>query len=315
MILDEFSIHYLCFISMFPPEAEFNSTCQRQDIMGSVVAASAPYLCPFLIQFSLIGASIFYIMWLCVGKPWELSASDCRSRIPRRVDCVGASKGLFLGLFVLVTNVICLILFFVLINHSQFHRLAIYLAHLSHVVVMLVSLVALIVGMLQVRPLLGEVGPPEVDRPLSKLLLHIATFGSFLYNVFGILAGAMTAGQMNEPSLLLAASSALSIVQVTVQSLFLLQMSGRWEARAALASPRPGSQAVTLLLISNVTLWIVATFEIQHGQVNPIQAKFYGQVVWSIIQAITLPLCIFYRFQSAVMLASLWKITCLSPAK
>ena len=293
-----------------------NNTCHGLDIMGLVVTTSAPYICPFLVQFSLVCAAIFYTMWSCVDRPWQLTLGEGRMRIlPRRVDCVGASKGLFLGLFVLVTNVICLILFFVLVNHSRFHRLAIYLSHLSHVVVMLVSLVAIVVGMIQARSFLGESGPPEPDRPLSKLLLHLATFGSFLYSVFGILAGAMTVGQWNEPSLLLTASSALAVVQVTVQSLFLLQMSGRWEARAALATPRHGSHAITLLLISNVTLWIVATFEIQQVQVNPIQAEFYGAPIWAVIQAVTLPLCIFYRFQSAVMLTSLWKITCLSPTK
>ena len=38
-----------------------------------------------------------------------------------RVDCVGASKGLFFGLLVLVSALICLILFFVLIDHSDLH--------------------------------------------------------------------------------------------------------------------------------------------------------------------------------------------------
>ncbi|GAB6018435.1 hypothetical protein CHUAL_000143 [Chamberlinius hualienensis] len=257
-------------------EEMFNaSNCFRQDIMGSVVRTSAPYLCPFLIQFNLVGCAVFYIMWSSVGKPWELSVGDGRIRIPRRVDCVSA----------------------------------------------IVSLVAILTAMIQSRSIVdvgssGGIGQ-DIDRPLNKLLLHVATFGSFLYSVFGILAGAMTANELqHEPSLLLAISSSLSVLQVTSQSLFLLQMSGgRWEARATLASPRPASHAITLLLISNVTLWIIATFEIQHGQVNPIQATFYGSDVWAVIQSVTLPICIFYRFQSAVMLASLWKMTCLSPSK
>ena len=38
-----------------------------------------------------------------------------------RVDCVGASKGLFFGLLILVSALICLILFFVLIDHGELH--------------------------------------------------------------------------------------------------------------------------------------------------------------------------------------------------
>ena len=51
-----------------------------------------------------------------------------------RVDCVGASKGLFFGLLVLVSALICLILFFVLIDHGKLHvsQLAVFLADISH---------------------------------------------------------------------------------------------------------------------------------------------------------------------------------------
>ena len=34
-------------------------------------------------------------------------------------DCVGASKGLFFGLLTLICGLICLILFFVLIDHHN----------------------------------------------------------------------------------------------------------------------------------------------------------------------------------------------------
>ena len=36
-----------------------------------------------------------------------------------KTDCVGASKGLFFGLLTLVSGLICLILFFVLIDHDN----------------------------------------------------------------------------------------------------------------------------------------------------------------------------------------------------
>ena len=36
-----------------------------------------------------------------------------------KADCVGASKGLFFGLLTLICGLICLILFFVLIDHHN----------------------------------------------------------------------------------------------------------------------------------------------------------------------------------------------------
>lgn len=63
-----------------------------------------------------------------------------------RVDCVGASKGLFFGLLLLVGSLICMLLFFVLIHHEQFSWLAVYLADASHSTVMALSILAIIIG-------------------------------------------------------------------------------------------------------------------------------------------------------------------------
>lgn len=66
-----------------------------------------------------------------------------------RVDCVGASKGLFFGLLLLVGSLICLILFFVLIRHPQFSLLAIYLADVSHAALMVFAILAIIIGFIR----------------------------------------------------------------------------------------------------------------------------------------------------------------------
>lgn len=65
------------------------------------------------------------------------------------VDCVGASKGLFCGLLLLVTALICLILFFVLIAREKFKWLAIYLADCSHAGLLLLSFLATLIGFIR----------------------------------------------------------------------------------------------------------------------------------------------------------------------
>lgn len=69
-----------------------------------------------------------------------------------RVDCVGASKGLFFGLLLLVGSLICMLLFFVLIHHDQFSWLAVYLADASHSTVMALSILAIIIGFCRYDP-------------------------------------------------------------------------------------------------------------------------------------------------------------------
>ena len=57
-------------------------------------------------------------------------------------------QGLFFGLLVLVSALICLILFFVLIDHGERHvsQLAVFLADISHTSIMLLSLLAILLG-------------------------------------------------------------------------------------------------------------------------------------------------------------------------
>lgn len=43
-------------------------TCGRINIMGSIVQDSAPYLFPFIIEYSLIGAAVIYVMWRHIGR-------------------------------------------------------------------------------------------------------------------------------------------------------------------------------------------------------------------------------------------------------
>ena len=40
---------------------------------------------------------------------------------------------------------------------------------------------------------------------------------------------------------------------------------------------------------------------------TPDQVDFYGKMPWILIQRITLPLCVFFRFHSTVVLSELWK--------
>jgi len=63
-----------------------------------------------------------------------------------RVDCVGASKGLFFGLLLLVGALICLILFFVFIQHQKMRLLSIYLADASHCGLLFLSILAIVIG-------------------------------------------------------------------------------------------------------------------------------------------------------------------------
>ena len=53
---------------MGDPSADNLTFCGRVNIMGTIVQDAAPYLFPFIIEYSLIGAAVIYIMWRHIGR-------------------------------------------------------------------------------------------------------------------------------------------------------------------------------------------------------------------------------------------------------
>ncbi|XP_077268955.1 proton channel otopetrin-like a isoform X4 [Temnothorax americanus] len=298
-----------------------SNSCGRVNIMGTIVQDAAPYLFPFIIEYSLIGAAVIYVMWKHIGRHprWpHLAEADLERRLEAmlsrravalahaghtRVDCVGASKGLFCGLLLLVGSLICLILFFVLIHHPELGLLAIYLADVSHCVLMALSIIAIIIGFIRVQSLKFKA---EEQSDLNDILLRVSAFGLFVYAVFSVIAGSLAAFT-HEPNLLVMVTGLLSVAQVVLQMLFIADVSRRRVHLPEHDRSKPGRQIVTFLLICNVTMWVIYTFETQKVIANPVQLDFYGFLAWAIVQRITLPLCIFHRFHSAVTLAEIWK--------
>ncbi|XP_048511607.1 proton channel OtopLc isoform X3 [Athalia rosae] len=302
-------------------DGTMSNSCGRVNIMGTIVQDAAPYLFPFIIEYSLIGAAVIYVMWKHIGcyPRWPLRIEvDLERRLEAmlsrravalahaghaRVDCVGASKGLFFGLLLLVGSLICLILFFVLIHHPEFGLLAIYLADVSHCVLMALSIIAIIVGFIRVQGLKFKA---EEQSDLNDILLRVSAFGLFVYAVFSVIAGSLAAFT-HEPNLLVMVTGLLSVAQVVLQMLFIADVSRRRVHLPEHDRSKPGRQVVTFLLICNVTMWVIYTFETQKVVANPVQLDFYGFLAWAIVQRVTLPLCIFHRFHSAVTLAEIWK--------
>ena len=72
---------------------------------------------------------------------------------------------------------------------------------------------------------------------------------------------------------------------------------------------KPGRQIITFLLFANITLWVLDTFMSHRDITQGVQTEFYGLLAWGIISRISLPLLIFYRFHSCVVLVEIWKNT------
>lgn len=132
------------------------------------------------------------------------------------VDCVGASKGLFCGLLLLVAALICHILYFVLVSREQLKLLAICLADGAHGVLLVISFLATLIGFCRVRKLRfhGDHG-----SPLRDILLRVSILGVFAYVLFSLIAGVFLGLNLDIPSLLVAGVAGMVVLQVRIATI------------------------------------------------------------------------------------------------
>ncbi|XP_068085981.1 proton channel OtopLc-like [Anabrus simplex] len=296
--------------------------CRRTNIMGSLVQDASPFLFPCTIEYSLICAAILYVMWKNISRPATSTvkigaggregivagargdlAHSAYKRSPHHysVDCAGAHKGLFVGILVLVLTIISLILFFVLISREELVGLAVVEVNICELSLYVMTTVATLVGMLQVRQLRYDGGR---NLELDNILLVCAQTGMFIYSTFTIIGGHFT---IEKNTVLVLITALASLVQTTCQTMFVLDASRRSCVTPEQIRRKPGRELVTFLLVTNLAMWAINTLEKSRAESHPIQLHFYGLWAWTIITHVSMPLAIFYRFHSTVCLCEIWK--------
>ncbi|XP_065574222.1 proton channel OtopLc-like isoform X2 [Artemia franciscana] len=283
----------------------FNDECRRTDVMGSLVQDASPFLFPCAIEYSLICAAISYVLWKNTGASAVNNDSPLqrRSRHHYSVDCSKANKGLFLGIFVLVGTIISLILFFALINRTEYIRMAILQVNFSRLAIYFVTIIATVAGMISIRKLRFDT---TKEMELDDILLVMGQVGVFSYNVF-IIVAAYNHKDAGFDTYLGMCTALGSIIQAVAQSLFILDASRRYTTTKQEQREKPGREIVTFLLVCNFAMWSINTMEKSRTETHPIQLEFYGTWPWIVITNISMPLSIFYRFHSTVCLCEIWK--------
>ena len=69
---------------------------------------------------------------------------------------------------------------------------------------------------------------------------------------------------------------------------------------------KPGRSTITFLILCNLSMWIINTFELKAAPYSMVHREYYGLLPWIIIMHLCLPLTIFFRFHSSIMLADTW---------
>uniref|UniRef100_T1INK4 Otopetrin-2 n=1 Tax=Strigamia maritima TaxID=126957 RepID=T1INK4_STRMM len=295
----------------FDPATEIFQLCQRQNVLGELVQKASPFLFPCTIEYSLICAAISYMMWKNIGRGGNPKSSQQREKSGRSspplkhhysVDCTHTMRGLFTGILVLVAAVISVILFFVFYHHPEYRQMAVVEAYAGELVLFSGTTISVFIAMAQIRHL-----PYASHRniELDSILLIVAQLGVYFFSIFGIISGHLSPPSSAATLVILTSFSRL--FQATCQTVFILDASQRTAVTAESASNKPGREMITLLLVCNFAMWIIKTLKTGRTESNPVQLDFYGPWGWAIINRVSTPPAIFYRFHSTVCLCEIWK--------
>ncbi len=264
---------------------------------------ASPYLFPCTIQYSLIAAAIVYKMYSNVGKIGRhvLSIEGTGSHTQR--DCHKANKGLFLGLFITILTLVSISCFFVFEKRFDNTDIASMIFYITELSLLFISCMVVLLGFFKLQQLKFM---QTDDMSIMAPLLIVALFGLCCMNTFLVVSSASTIMEFGLIGILSLGTALLAFLQAAVQSIFILDGLRRCAENDEQISRKPGRTLVTFLLLCNLSLWVVNTFEAKKQETVSIHNQYFGYLPWSIITHLCIPLIIFFRFHSTVCLSEIW---------
>lgn len=294
-------------VTELPYRRQYPENCHTHEKISptpflEAIVIAEKILFPCVIEYSLIVAAIVYVMWQNIGYGSRIVAiyATKSKKTHYRVDCRSATKGLFLGVLLLVCTLAELIVFFNISGSASPGELEIIVSDAFLFALYFVAFIAATIALIQMRVLPFQ---QHLEEELDTMLLFIAQFGVFTYAIFSIIATKMNFSSASNA--LLFVRNLATLLQTCVQTMLILDGTRRYSRERQ--HRMPGRQLITFLVMMNLSLWLLNTFEVLKVEANPVQEQFYGRLSWTIITHICTPLMIFYRFHSTVCLSEVWK--------
>lgn len=251
------------------------------------------------------------MVWRKVDIDSDTQCAECKENTKRNshsstrtIDCGDTSRGLFLGILVLVAALGTLIAFFMLTTKDYYDERATLVTHIYHIALYLAMTVISVVVLLKLRTLDHNACR---STTLEDILVVICLLAVLSYDLCGILSGILNMTTM--AGLLVLASSSAELIQSIVQmaaivmGVKLCTPDGR-EPMEQMS--KPGRECVTFLVVANISLWVLSVFSNIITQGYIVQISLVGQLPWSHIISIVNPVVMFYHLFSASCLTDIW---------
>lgn len=90
-------------------------------------------------------------------------------------------------------------------------------------------------------------------------------------------------------------SEAFSLLQTSIQTIFILNAWWRRTKGNHQNRTKPGREIITFLLVANMAIWFINTLIKNRASFRQSHLEFFGIWAWTIITHTSMPLAIFYR--------------------
>ncbi|ROT83518.1 proton channel OtopLc isoform X8 [Penaeus vannamei] len=288
-----------------------NYGCEKDTNLSDMINYTTPYLYPFSIEFNILMVGLWILLWENIGKTdrhthipsvevtyEEDNSKTLTSNLIIYVDCHASNRGLFAGLLMTVATVISIILFFILSSSEDSKMLGKYVNGISEVILLSCMLITAAIAYNSIRVL--DVMKHAISS-VDNILLYVCLPCIFLYAFLSMVPS------INNRDFLFVSVSVLQVSQVILQTTLICDGLRRCSNSLEVQHKKPGREVITYLVVTNVAMWLLQTFEIKSEEGNSNMYDFYGKELWTLLSHLTLPLALFYRFHSSVCLADMWK--------
>ncbi|XP_023930679.1 otopetrin-1-like [Lingula anatina] len=300
-------------------------------IFEQLAEQATPFLYPCAVEFNLIVAGFLYIIWRSVGKSHqhgtaqnEDHAHHTRAGVFERIDCSNSTIGFLLGIVILIYGVAAIVFFMAYDEDKtldyKMRHFALLFYQTMHVVTSALMCVALGAMFLFLRRLDFD---RQKDIALDRTLLIVSLTGLFALAIFNAISAvafdtdASPSKKLFEdedegtdiaPFHLTFTIAVFQILEAMMQTACILDgLRRRPGPKRVSNTVKQGRQFITFLLVCNVSLWILSTFEVKCPQTSPVSLLLYHGLGWCIISHISMPMVIFFRFHSAACMFEIWK--------
>ena len=299
--------------------------CLVTDPKSDDIFGVSDWFYPFSIEFSILVVGVWYIMWTHIGdinqhqhsmellpdnsvmgSMTDLNKTDGhKDAMVLYADCSSSTKGMFFGLVLLVMTVLGCIVIVVIMDECNMDEY-LEIALIVECIIFLIMIAACIALYTKIVHL--DVNPHPISR-LDDMLLMICLPSFFLFGILQFIVVLIDSeqeiGHNDITKVLTILKVSLYLIQVMIQTPLIIDGLRRCSNSIGFQERKAGRNTLMFLLVANLAVYIMDTILLK-GNIYQKEIMFYSISVWTILSHITLPLCIFYRFHSAVALADIW---------